>query len=73
MAVIDRGRTVARFFVRYLREAAKWLSIVDLKHRGVAIERSKAPLHAVDGVTMVSTTLWLPGRPVVATGGELAR
>lgn len=27
---------------------------VDLKHRGAAIERSKAPFHALDGVAMVS-------------------
>jgi hypothetical protein len=54
MAVADRREPQPEFFVRYLREAAKWLSVVDLKHRGAAIERSKAPLQALDGVAMVS-------------------
>lgn len=43
MAVADREEPQPEFFVRYLREAAKWLSPVDLKPRGAAIERSKAP------------------------------
>ena len=54
MAVADREEPQPEFFVRYLREAAKWLSVMDLKHRGAAIERSKAPLQALDGVEMVS-------------------
>jgi hypothetical protein len=41
------------FFVRYLKEAAQWLSVVDLKHRGAAIERSKRPLVSLDGEAMV--------------------
>jgi hypothetical protein len=41
------------FFARYLKEAAKWLSVVDLKHRGAAIELSKRPLDALDGVALV--------------------
>jgi len=45
------------FFALYLREAAKWLSVVDLKHRGAAIELSKHPLHMLDGVAMVKATL----------------
>ena len=43
------------FFARYLKEAAKWLSVVDLKHRGAAIELSKHPLDTLDGVAMVKT------------------
>lgn len=42
------------FFARYFREAAKWLSVVDLKHRGAAIELSKRPLEALDGAVMVN-------------------
>lgn len=41
------------FFAHYLKEAAKWLSVVDLKHRGAAIERSKRPLVSLDGEAMV--------------------
>jgi hypothetical protein len=41
------------FFARYLKEAAQWLSVVDLKHRGAAIERSKRPLVSLDGEAMV--------------------
>lgn len=41
------------FFDRYLKEAAKWLSVVDLKHRGAAIELSERPLVVLDGVAMV--------------------
>jgi hypothetical protein len=41
------------FFAHYLKEAAKWLAVVDLKHRGAAIERSKVPLEALDGVALV--------------------
>jgi hypothetical protein len=43
MAVANREKSQPEFFVRYLREATKWLSVVDLKYRGAAIERSKAP------------------------------
>jgi len=53
----------AEFFFRYLREAAKWLSAVDLKHRGAAIERSKAPSQALDGVAMVSALCACPDGP----------
>jgi hypothetical protein len=49
---IEKNRSP--FFIRYFREAAKWVSVVDLRHRGAAVERSKAPLHALDGVAMVS-------------------
>jgi hypothetical protein len=36
-----------------LNEAAKELSVFDLKHRGAAIERSKRPLVSLDGEAMV--------------------
>jgi hypothetical protein len=49
----DLAKQQPEFFARYLKEAAQWLSVVDLKHRGAAIELSKHPLETVDGVSMV--------------------
>ena len=55
MDVADAEMQQPEFFARYLKEAAKWLSVVDLKHRGAAIELSKHPLATLDGVAMVKT------------------
>jgi len=35
------------FFAHYLRGAAKWLSVVDLKHRGAAVELTKEMAPAI--------------------------